>query len=236
MDYAGFVTAITQIMVVPSSNADFQLILPTIIQYAEERIYRDLDFLDTRIVSSSTSVTPSSRNFSTPDDILVVEGISLIVPSPNTPAAGTRVSLERASLDFIDLTWPTEATTAVPVTGSAYFAMLDAFTAVIAPTPPAAYKAEVTGTYRPDPLSMANTTTYITLTYPDLMVAAAMVFAAGYQRDFGAQSDDPAMAQSWENQYKNNLLPSAVAEEQRRKSQGTNWSPYSATPNSTPRG
>ena len=48
------------------------------------------------------------------------------------------------------------------------------------------------------------------------MKAASAIFLMGYQRDFGAQSDDPAAAQSWENQYEK-LLMGANAEEMRRK-------------------
>jgi len=37
--------------------------------------------------------------------------------------------------------------------------------------------------------------------YPELLIAACMVYGSGYQRDFGAQADDPAKAVSWEAQY-----------------------------------
>ena len=34
--------------------------------------------------------------------------------------------------------------------------------------------------------------------YPELLLCACMVFASGYQRDFGAQAEDPQKAVSWE--------------------------------------
>ena len=54
------------------------------------------------------------------------------------------------------------------------------------------------------------------------MVAAGMIFASGYMRDFGAQTDNPQMAQSWESQY-NNLLKSQNADSLRMKFQSQAW-------------
>ena len=49
-----------------------------------------------------------------------------------------------------------------------------------------------------------------------------MVFASGYQKNFGSQSDDPKMAMSWEDQYQK-LMASANAEELRKKWAGPGW-------------
>ena len=65
-------------------------------------------------------------------------------------------------------------------------------------------------------MSVTNTSTQLTNFFPDLFIAASMIFATGYQRDFGAQSDNPAQGQSWENQY-DLLIKSALTEEARKK-------------------
>jgi hypothetical protein len=57
------------------------------------------------------------------------------------------------------------------------------------------------GDIRPFPLSADNPETYLSVYYPELFLCACMVFGSGYQRDFGAQSDDPQRAVSWEGQY-----------------------------------
>ena len=80
---------------------------------------------------------------------------------------------------------------------------------------------EVIGRIRPTALSAGNPTTYISQTYPDLLIAASMIFVSGYQKNYGAQQDNPQQAQSWENQYKM-LLASAQSEEAARRMQMVN--------------
>jgi hypothetical protein len=81
---------------------------------------------------------------------------------------------------------------------------------------------EVVGTIRPTPLSASNTTTYLTNYLSDLFFAACMSAVAGYQRDYGSQSDDPKSAMSWETQYAQRLA-SANKEELIRKFQAGDW-------------
>lgn len=200
----------------PSSDPNFNNILPAIINDAEQRIYREVDFLNNREQDSTLPVTVSSRNFTIPSEIIVVQSLALIVPSPDTPAAGTRISLLPVSVDALNALWPQESVTAVPVQNESYFAMLSNTQALIAPTPPAAYIAEVTGVFRPTAMSSANTTTYLGTNFPDLFLNACMSFAAGFQRDFGAQSEDPKLSNSWENKYQISLK-SVLDEEARRR-------------------
>lgn len=214
-------------------SADYTAILPAAIQDAEGRIYRDMDLLATRTVNSGSALTPGSRNFTLPissSTILVLQGASVISPAGSQPAAGTRNPLELVSLDYIDMTWPVEAKTGLPDS----VATKDATTLVVKPTPDAAYVMELTGTFQPDPMSSSNQTTYLGNVYPDLLLAACMVFMVGYQRDFGAQSSDPAMAVSWEATYKDRLK-SALQEEERRQQTSTGWSPFSPTEATPPR-
>jgi len=55
------------------------------------------------------------------------------------------------------------------------------------------------------------------------------VFGFGWQRDFGAQSDNPQTAQSWENQYQTTKQGVNI-EELRKKAASASWSPYIPTP------
>ena len=61
---------------------------------------------------------------------------------------------------------------------------------------------------------------------------ASMIFISGYQRNFGRQSDDPQMAQSYESQYLA-LLKGATVEEYRRKFQASGWTSNSPSPVAT---
>ena len=72
-------------------------------------------------------------------------------------------------------------------------------------------------------LPISNTTTILTTYVPDLFMAASMVFASGYMRNFGSQADDPRMSQSWENQYQL-LKASAQTELARQRFESWGWS------------
>jgi hypothetical protein len=60
-----------------------------------------------------------------------------------------------------------------------------------------------------------------------------MIYISAYQRNFGRQSDDPAMAQSYEAQYKT-LLPAANNAEEQKRFQASAWSSSSVPSSATP--
>lgn len=219
----------------PSSSADFNNILPRCFEYTEGRIYRELDFIVARTFDTSTNLTANTRTVTLPTvtQFFVIQGVNAISPATAaTPAQGKRNRLELASNDFIDLVWPIEQGGTLN-TLPQYAVLFNTTTMIVAPTPDANYPLEFIGIIRPALLAYNNTSNYITLSYPELYIAACMVFMTGFQRDFGAQSDDPKMAMSWESTYQT-LKSSALEEEQRRKTQSTNWSPYSKAPLSQP--
>jgi hypothetical protein len=220
---------------------DYATLFPQAVQYAENRIYREITPLCQRAQNASVSTVASSRQVDlaaqTPSQVIVIEGVALIGPAGSTPAAGTRYVYDLTSLDWIDTTWPNEASTVSPTDAEyigRYAALIDNQTLVMAPTPDAAYAVEVTGLYPPTPLSPTNQTSYLLSTYPELVQAACMVWLAGWlQRNYGAQTDDPRMAVSHETQY-SSLRDSALAQEQRMRGQGTGWSANLPTPLAQP--
>jgi hypothetical protein len=212
---------------------NFSAYLPRIIDYAEGRCYREITPLATRNSSATTRAQAGLRTLPligfNPQPI-VVEGIALITPVGTTPTQGQRWQYEQASIDFIDMIWPVEGTTLSPSsTDERYWGLLDNQTIILAPTPDQPYTAEATGTFRPTPLSALNPSTYLSLFYPDIFLAACMIAVAGFQRDYGAQSDDPKMAVSWESQYES-LKAGAIEEEQRRRGQAPGASNLPAAP------
>ena len=229
--YAGYVTACATLLVVDEANANFLSILPRAIEYAELRLYRELDFLATR-VSPTVNLTANSRDFTGPSGMIVCEQVNAITPAATNPVSGTRWPLTRVTTAFLDFIWPIE--TGVGNIGvPQYYALLTDQTGRVAPTPDAAYKLEFVNTARPTTLSAANTTTWITTYMPDIFLAASMVFLSGYQQNFGKQSDDPQEAQSWESQYKL-LMAGSQVEEARRKSEGAAWTGKMPTPIAVP--
>lgn len=242
--------------------ADFAVLFPQATSYAEERIYDELVPLNQRTQNTSLVTTAGSRtvDLSQASQVLVtVETFSLIYPAgatiasqaPLTPlpppvaqpgsnapvVGGTRIPFESAGLDLIDVIWPQESVTLDPSLADnigRYWALLDDKTLVFCPTVPAAYTCIVTGNFEPVPISAANPVTYLSTVYPALLQAACMIFLTGaLLRNYGAQSDDPKSATSWEGIYKG-LMTTAVLEEQRRRLQGVGWSQFMPTPIANP--
>jgi len=87
---------------------------------------------------------------------------------------------------------------------------------LLAPAPNAAYQAELAYHVRPPALAAGNASTWLSVNCPDLLFYGAMVAAEGYQKNFGAQSDDPRAAMSWEASYER-ALRAVLLEEARRK-------------------
>src|SRR3974390_172613 len=69
--------------------------LPQIIDYGEQRAYRELDLLTTRVDQSGT-LSSGPRNFNLPTTAgtyMPLEGLSLITPSSATAATGNKTPL-----------------------------------------------------------------------------------------------------------------------------------------------
>jgi len=229
MDYASYVSELASAMIYDASDAAFLNVLPSVIEYAEGRCYQELDLLATRYVDANSALTPASRNFTLPTGCIVVEEINVITPSGTPPDSGTRNPLLPVSVPMLNNLWPALSTTGVP----SVFAMVNNSTIIVGPPPTGAYVMEVIYTKRPDPLSSTNTTTPLTEYCPQLFFAASMVFASGWQRDFGQQADDPKIAMSWEQTYQT-LTASANLELYRQKIQASAWTAKAPAPQAQP--
>lgn len=228
LDYNTFVSQLANLMVVQSSDTNFNTFLPGCIDYAEGRIYRELDLLNETVVDIGT-LSSGTRNVTMPTNtgtFIVVEEINVFTPAGTGSSNGERNPCQPVSKEFLDAVYGSQiAATGVPQ----FFAPITQDTFILGPSPDQPYNFEAVGIQRPTALSSSNPTTTITTYAPDLFMAAAMVFATGYQRDWGSQSDDPQMAQSWENQYKT-LYKSAQAEQLRAAYQGPAWQADSPGP------
>lgn len=227
--YTTFKTAIAELMVVSEANADFIAIFPSIIDYAEQRCYRELDLLSTRVVNSSQTLTQGSRSFAIPGNFIVVEDVSIISPAGQTPDSGSRVRLIPVARSYVDMVFDNPTIQGVP----SVFAMTDNASMIVGPTPDGAYVVEIYGTVRPAPLSASNPTTFLSTVLPDLFLATAMVFASGFQQNFGAQADNPQMGSSWEGQCQK-LMASANVEQLRSRFFASAWSSIQQAPTATP--
>lgn len=214
--------------VTPSSFAPFNTMYPRVIEYAEQRIYRELDLLHTRITDTGAA-TPNSRAFTLPTGkgvYVKLEQVAVFIGGVRQPP------MLPVAKEGLEQFFPSDAPIGAPSVPTMW-CPVDQTTILIGPSPDIGYTLETFGTQRPAPLSSINTTTFLTLNLPDVFLAATMIFWTGYQRDFGAQADDPKMAQSWENQY-TTLLRSAEVEETLKKFAGPGWSARMPSPIASP--
>lgn len=234
-NYTTFQQALAIEMVIPNANpenAGFQAILPTLIDQAEQSCYRDLNLLTaissqifaTRALQRLLSFTAASGQ----QQILVAENVNVLL------ATGERHQMYPATRDFLTACYGGPQSAAEPH----YFAMNDDQTFVLGPWPDQVYSIEVVGETRPAPLYSAapgdgTQTTFLTQVLPDLFLAAAMVAASGYQKNFGSQADDPKMALSWAAMYAQ-ALKSAQQEETQKRFHGWQAMTSQASPPPTP--
>lgn len=232
MTYNTFVTGLANMIVVPTTDPNFQQALPNIIDDAEQRVYRELDLLST-IVRQTGAMTANSRNFTLPTAggrFVVVEQMNVITPAGTSdPDLGTRNPLLPVSKEYLDMTYNSVAGAGVP----SGFAPISQQSWIVGPWPDAAYTIEVVGTIRPEPLSISNQNTFLTDYLPDVFMAAALVYAAGYQLNFGATADNPQAGVNWENHLQK-LLASAQKEEFKKKFGSQSWSSKEPDPIATP--
>ena len=232
LTYSTYVTTLANRLVVPESDPNFQTELPNIITAAELRCYRALDLLDTSTRDHSASFTAGNRNFNLPSTLgtfIVCDEINVITPSTATdPELGTRNQLVPCSDEMLNALWPSVSGSTVP----SYFGMVNQDTIIVGPWPDAAYTVEVVGTVRPATLSTTTTTTILTVFFPDVFLAASMVQGAAYLKDFGAESDDPKLAVTWESNFQS-ILADAKTEEARKTFASQGWSDKSPVPQST---
>ncbi len=239
LTYAQTVTTVANLLAEDPANTDFLQIFPSAIAYSENRIYRDLDILVENVTDGSASCTPASRNFSLPVTLGVFSGpldrINVITPAATAPDSGVRWPLLPVSADFLNAVYPAVTGTGRPQ----YFAYVTQsasagqYNILLGPWPDAAYRMEVTGQIQPTALSSGNTTTYLSTYYEDLFLAGLMIFMSGYQRNFGAQADDPKASSSWSAQY-DTLLRSALEYEARKRFAGASWSSKQLEPTAQP--
>lgn len=249
LTYDTYVTQIAEMAVVAVNDENFQTIIPAMIQYAELRIQRDLDLINTStsIHGPELALSNGNRNLSMtvngqntielPDGsgyFVVSEQINLIMPAGKTDPDAIRAYRQPiipVTKEFLDAVYGSNLSEnrGTPK----YYAAFNETLFFVGPVPDDDYYVELVGTFRPNPLSSTNTSTFISKYLPDLFIMASMIYISAYQRNFGRQSDDPQMAQSYETQYQA-LLKSAMIEEVRKKYEATAWSSQSPSPVATP--
>jgi hypothetical protein len=169
LSYSTYVDQISTMAVVASSDVAFQAILPQMITYAENRMYRDINFMftSTSLHGASFVLTPGNRNLnfsinlSTNTDpaqgtFVVSDQINLLTDASGNPSATTdpdtcvRVPLLPTTKEFLDAVYGSSLT--ANRGKPQYFVPFNETLFFLGPVPDQAYPVEVVGTYRPNSL------------------------------------------------------------------------------------
>lgn len=212
------------------SDANFIQIIPSTIDDAELRLYRELQLLSTVVTDSSITTTANIRSISWGQQWFVIDSINVISPAGTTnPDLGTRNPLLPATKEMCDFLYPSVTGATIPQ----YLGRVTQSTAVLAPWPDQVYTLEITGTQRPTPLSAGNTTTILSTYFPDLLTSASMIYLSGYAQNFSAMGDNPAQSVNWDQHFEKQLK-SAQTEEALKKFEAEGWGAKLPSPIATP--
>lgn len=234
LTYNTWQNSLANLCQIPITDPNFQSVISNVIDDAEQRMYRELDLVNTvarysQIGTTTLALTAGSRTFNfslqVPSSLgtssfEVMQQVNVITPASSpSPDNGTRNPLTPASKEMLDALWPSVNGSALPV----YFAPITQGQLIVGPWPDQSYPLEIVGTIRPQPLSPSNPSTLLSVFFPDVFIAASMVFMAGYMKNYGSAVDDPQQGVSWETHYQK-LMASAQLEEQRKKFSSEAWS------------
>jgi len=230
LTYSSYVTQIATMAVINSYDLNdptdpFTIIIPQMINYAELRMQRDIDFLNT--VNTATYTGTSGTNtvsLGSTYPFVTVQNIAV-----TNPTTGYVNQLMPVTKEWMWNVYPVGSSQALPQ----YFAPFDDNLFLLGPVPDQAYTYSVTGTSRFPTLTSSNSTTFISQYLPDVFIMASMIYISAYQRNFGKAVDDPAMAVTYESQYQA-LLKGAITEEFRKKFEASGWSSMSPPVVATP--
>lgn len=224
--------------VVQGVDAYSNIIVPQAIAMGEERISRDLDLQSTLTSRAYALSTGNATLTLSTNDFVVVQDVIATINSVAVP-------LLPVTKEYIQYVYPSTSTPGPPTcfamsggdltTGGSTSNLI-----TLGPPPDNAYAVTIYGTIRAPSLTSfatngpaATSTTFISTYLQDLLLAAAMIYVSEYQRNFGKVSDDPAMAMTFEGQYRS-LLQSALREEYQKKFAASAWSSMSTSPVATP--
>jgi|TARA_Y100000114_G_scaffold55619_1_gene50852 hypothetical protein len=203
MTYAELVQKIRDYTEVGSSVLTDSIINDFILD-AEFRILRDVDSDNNRRYVTATMIS-GQRFIDTPDDLLVVRSAQ-IIDSDGVGQADNRDFLKYRDTSFMSEFNPTGAT-GVPK----YYGMWDQDTIVVAPTPNATYTIQLNYILKPAGLSSTNTTTYLSLQFPNGLLYASLIEAFSFLK---GPND---LLQLYEGKYKQAIEGFSIEQMGRRR-------------------
>ena len=148
-------------------------IIDVFITNVENKVQRELD-LDAFRKFQFSSFTIGSPFITMPDDFAFERGVQI-----KDQITGNRTWLEQRDTTFIDEYNKNRSDTGTPQ----YYANWDQNTMIFAPAPDAAYEIELWYNKTPDHLSSSQTTTWLSINAPEVLIYGTVVEAFSYLKN-----------------------------------------------------
>jgi len=181
------------------ANVFSNSVINTFITMAENQILREID-LDVFKLEVSGSMTSGNKFLTAPSGILTHRYMMITVD-------GDQVFLDFRDTSFMKEYWADGSSTGVPK----YYSVWDQNTFYVAPTPSQGYAVELGYIYRPDQLSPAVPTTWISTNAPEALLYACLVQAYSYTKG------PVEMLQYFRQSYKEAVQGLGVEQQGRRR-------------------
>ena len=209
--FTTLVPALAAVLGVPSNDADFLALLPTMTDDAEQVLYRELGLLTCQVLQTGT-LNPNTRFFTLP----TTSGKFLVVDQVNVFDVNVvRHPVAPHSTEAVDFFWPFDYSP-YPSSRPLMYARVDDLNLLVGPASDLALTVECRGTIRPTPISAGNPTTFLSTYLSDLFLCGCVVSATGnLLKNWSAAGDDPQFAATWLAMFREKLA-SAQREELRK--------------------
>ena len=147
LNYFTYMDQIANLMAVKINTYQFQTMLPDMIDYAEQRLYRELNLIYTRSTVTGT-LSANSRSFTLPNATGSIPFIT--VSNVNAVISSVRKPLLHMPSNVVDYLAPNDTATAGDYPTMYY--MKDQSNLIVGPSSTTSTTLEILGTYRPAPL------------------------------------------------------------------------------------
>jgi hypothetical protein len=166
-------------------GVEFAAYIPTALDIAEERLFRELELPDLKQEATGT-MTSSVATLTKPTGMKLAHSLLITRPISNE-----RKLLKFRSHDYLLDYWPVSANVGEP---KYYTTGKNTTQIVVAPTPNSNYSYTLTYTKQPTKLSLTNTTNYFTSDCQDILFDAVMI-------EMGSFMKAPSIVQQHEQSY-----------------------------------
>lgn len=166
-----------------NDGIEFSEFIPTAINLAEEKLFRELELPELEEDVSSNLVS-GTNTLTKPLDYKFGDALRVKVGT-------TSVILKKKLSSYITDYWPDSTQTGVPK----YYADRTATTFVLAPTPDSNYTYTLRCTKKPAKLTQSNTTNYFVLNCQDILFYATMLELVKFMKSW-------SQIPHWENVYR----------------------------------